>query len=173
MNRLLATVLVSVLLVSGCVSVKTETGGNIMKVTSSAFGNGENIPQKYTADGENVNPPISIRDIPEGTKSLVLIVDDPDAPGGTWDHWIVFNIPPGETINENSVPGTEGRNDFGKNSYGGPAPPSGTHRYFFRVYALDRELDLPAGSTKEQVLEAMENHIIGRGELMGTYSRKQ
>ena len=144
-----------------------------MKVTSSAFGNGENIPQKYTADGENVNPPISIRNIPDGTKSLVLIVDDPDAPGGTWDHWIVFNIPPGETINENSVPGTEGRNDFGKNSYGGPAPPSGTHRYFFRVYALDRELDLPAGSTKEQVLEAMENHIIGRGELMGTYSRKQ
>ncbi len=110
-----------------------------MQITSSAFKDREAIPMNYTADGEDISPPLSIRDVPEGTKSLALIVDDPDAPMGTWDHWIVFNIPSDtREIAEGSAPeGIRGMNDFGKLEYGGPAPPSGTHRYKFKIYALD------------------------------------
>lgn len=129
------------------------------------------IPVKYTCDGADINPPLRIEGIPEGTHSLVLIVDDPDAPGGTWDHWIVWNIPLVETIEEDSVPGTEGLNDFKTQSYGGPCPPSGTHRYFFKVYALDTTLDLPTTSTKTDVEQAMIGHILANGELIGLYSR--
>ncbi len=143
-----------------------------LTITSSVFENNGVIPAKYTCDGEDVNPPLSIEGVPEGTESLVLIVDDPDAPMGTWDHWVVWNIPPVKKIEENSVPGTEGINDFRKHSYGGPCPPSGTHRYFFKVYALDTKLDLSSNSRKRDVEKAMEGHILAEGEIVGLYSRR-
>ena len=141
-------------------------------ITSPAFENEGVIPSKYTCDGENVNPRLNIDGLPEGTESLVLIVDDPDAPMGTWDHWTVWNIPPSERIEEDSVPGTEGLNDFGKHSYGGPCPPSGTHRYFFKVYALDTKLNLNGSSRKKDVEKAMKGHILAKGELIGLYKRR-
>ncbi len=143
-----------------------------LTIASPAFENNKLIPSKYTCDGDNVNPTLNIKGIPQETKSLVLIVDDPDALMGTWDHWIVWNIPPTNKIEENSVPGTEGLNDFRKHSYGGPCPPSGTHRYFFKVYALDTKLDLNPNSRKKDVEKAMKDHILARGELIGLYSRR-
>jgi len=119
-----------------------------------------------------VNPSLKIEHVPPEAKSLVLIVDDPDAPGGTWDHWVVWNIVPTERVEENTVPGTQGLNSFGKQSYGGPCPPSGTHRYFFKVYALDTELKLPSSSRKKDVEKAMQNHVLAKGELVGLYSRE-
>ncbi|MEM2865232.1 MAG: YbhB/YbcL family Raf kinase inhibitor-like protein [Candidatus Bathyarchaeia archaeon] len=142
-----------------------------LKVTSPAFENNGFIPAKYTCDGDNVNPPLEIEGIPEGARSLVLIVDDPDAPMGTWNHWVVWNIPPMERIEEDSVPGVEGINDFKEHSYGGPCPPSGTHRYFFKVYALDTKLGLDPNSTREDVERAIEGHVLARGEIIGLYSR--
>ncbi len=144
-----------------------------MELKSSAFSANEEIPQRYTCDGEDVNPPLEIGDIPTETKSLVLIVEDPDAPDGVWDHWIVWNITPDNHISEDSVPGTEGKNSFGKHHYGGPCPPSGSHRYFFKLFALKDQLELDGNSTKEDVESAMVDKILGRGELMGTYRRKK
>jgi Raf kinase inhibitor-like YbhB/YbcL family protein len=143
-----------------------------LRVTSSAFQSNTYIPAKYTCDSSDVNPPLGVDDIPEGTKSLVLIVDDPDAPAGTWDHWVVWNIPPTGKIDENSVPGVEGLNSFRKRSYGGPCPPYGTHRYFFKCYALDVQLSLPPNSRKRDVELAMKGHILAQGELMGLYKRR-
>jgi len=143
-----------------------------LTITSPAFENNKSIPSKYTCDGDDVNPTLNIEGIPKETKSMVLIVDDPDAPMGTWDHWIVWNIPPTNKIEENSVPGTEGLNDFRKHSYGGPCPPSGTHRYFFKIYALDTKLDLNPNSRKKDVENAMKDHILAKGELVGLYSRR-
>ena len=142
-----------------------------LKITSRAFDNNGFIPVKYTCDGDDVNPPLKIEGIPEETKSLVLIVDDPDAPMGTWVHWVVWNINPTEEIEENSVPGIEGLNDFNKHSYGGPCPPSGTHRYFFKVYALDTKLDISPNSRKSNVERAMEGHMLAKGEVVGIYRR--
>jgi len=145
-----------------------------LKITSSAFADGEAIPPKYTADGEDVNPPLTIAGIPEGAQSLALIMDDPDAPMGTWDHWIVFNIAPDTAeIAENSVPGgaVQGRNGWGRSDYGGPAPPRGTHRYCFKLYALDTMLELPAGTNKARLEAAMRGHILAEAELVGLYSR--
>lgn len=144
---------------------------NELKITSPAFKNNDFIPVKYTCDGDDVNPPLKIEGIPKETKSLVLIVDDPDAPMGTWVHWVVWNISPTEKIEENSVPGVEGLNDFDKHSYGGPCPPSGTHRYFFKVYALDTKLDIKTNSRKEGVERATKEHILAKGEIVGIYSR--
>ena len=141
-------------------------------VTSPAFAQNGFIPTKYTCDGNDVNPPLKIEGIPKETESLVLIVDDPDAPMGTWDHWIVWNIPPVEKIGENSVPGVEGLNDFNRHSYGGPCPPSGTHRYFFNVYALDTKLDLDRNSRKKDVEKAMKGHILAKGQIIGLYKRR-
>ncbi len=141
-------------------------------ITSPVFENNKPIPKKYTCDGEDVNPPLNIDGIPVETKSLVLIIDDPDAAMGTWDHWIVWNIPPKNKIYENSVPGVEGLNDFRKHSYGGPCPPSGTHRYFFKIYALDVQLALGSNSRKKDVEKAMKDHILAKGELVGLYSRR-
>ena len=143
-----------------------------MKITSPDFANSEMIPSKYTADGDDVNPELNIEGIPAEAKSLVLIVDDPDAPAGIWTHWVVFNIPTTNTkIEENSVPGTEGMNDFKRTKWGGPAPPSGTHRYFFKVFALDIELSLGEGALRTDVETAIEGHIIAKGELIGKYNR--
>ena len=139
-------------------------------VKSSAFERNKPIPKKYTCDGQDVNPPLTIDGIPATTKALALIVDDPDASRGTFDHWIIWNIPPTREIEENSVPGTEGINSAGQRAYFGMCPPSGTHRYFFKVYALDSELNLKPASTKKKDLEkAMQGHIIAKGELIGLY----
>ena len=142
-----------------------------LKISSPKFEHKGSIPVKYTCDGENINPPLIIEGIPEKAKSLVLIVDDPDAPMGTWVHWVVWNIPTINIIEENNVPGVEGINDFNQHGYGGPCPPSGTHRYFFKVYALSTELDLNPSSTKKDVESAMEARIITKAELVGLYSR--
>ncbi len=142
-----------------------------MELTSPSFPHGEAIPRRHTCDGQNVSPPLVIEEIPAGTKSLCLIVEDPDASGKTWVHWVLFNIPVTGRIEENSHPGRQGRNDFRKQGYGGPCPPSGTHRYFFRLFALDRELGLPDGATRQQVEKLIEGHILDRAELSGTYSR--
>ena len=149
--------------------------GNMI-IKSSAFQNKELIPSKYTCDGEDINPPLEIEGVPEEAKSLVLIVDDPDAPMGTWVHWVVWNISPEiKHIGEDSIPAAagaqEGMTDFGRPGYGGPCPPSGTHRYFFKLYALDTELDLPASARKEDVEEAMKGHILDSATLVGLYKR--
>lgn len=143
-----------------------------LSVKSSAFNNQTLIPAKYSCDGDNVNPPLTIEGIPEETKSLVLIMDDPDAPSGTFDHWVVWNIPPStKEIGENTVPGTEGINGARERGYFGPCPPSGTHRYFFKVYALDEKLNLGANSKKKDVEKVMQGHILANGELIGLYRR--
>ena len=144
---------------------------NQLQVISIVFSHNGHIPPQYTCEGENFNPPLTIRNIPEGTKTLALIMEDPDAPKGVFDHWIVWNIPPNEAIVERSNPGINGTNSFGKTGYGGPCPPSGSHRYFFRVYALDCELDLEVGSGKKELLDAMEGHVLASGELMGLYQK--
>ncbi len=144
-----------------------------MIVTSSEFTESEEIPEKYTCDGKNASPPLTIDNIPDNTKSLVLIVDDPDAPSGTFTHWIVWNIPPNiHNIREFDKPGVVGTNDFGKIDYGGPCPPSGTHRYFFNVYALDKELELSEGSTRDEVENAMKGSVTEKKALIGTYTKK-
>jgi Raf kinase inhibitor-like YbhB/YbcL family protein len=146
--------------------------GDSLRTYSSAFGNYGYMPSRFTCDGDDVNPPFVFENIPSGTQSLALIVDDPDAPGGTWVHWVVWNISGAATgVNENTVPAgaVQGRNDFGNNDYGGPCPPFGVHRYFFRLYALDASLSLPAGSTKAQLEAAMAGHIIGEARVIGLY----
>jgi Raf kinase inhibitor-like YbhB/YbcL family protein len=150
-------------------------GGARMKMTSSAFQEGANIPSKFTCDGADTSPPLQIADIPSGAKSLALIVDDPDAPSGLFTHWIVWNMTPQTSaIGEGSTPnGVQGTNDFGKSGYGGPCPPSGTHRYYFKIFALDRELNLPFGAKRGQLDAAMKSHVVAQGELMGRYSRKK
>ena len=150
-------------------------GGAKIKITSSAFQQGANIPSKVSCDGANTNPPLQVSDAPTEAKSLVLIVDDPDAPSGLFTHWAVWNISPQtSTIAEGSTPkGVQGTNDFGRSGYGGPCPPSGTHRYYFKIFALDRELDLPFGAKRSQLDAAMKGHVIARGELVGRYSRKK
>jgi Raf kinase inhibitor-like YbhB/YbcL family protein len=149
-------------------------GGGKMKITTTAFQQGGNIPSKFTCDGADANPPLRFEGVPAEAKSLALIVDDADAPGGLFTHWLVWNIDPTTTtVEENSAPanGVQGKNDFGKSGYGGPCPPSGTHRYFFKIFALDRQLDLAAGSKRAQLDAQMRGHIMAQGELMGRYSR--
>ncbi|MCL4429551.1 MAG: YbhB/YbcL family Raf kinase inhibitor-like protein [Chloroflexi bacterium] len=143
-----------------------------LTIKSPAFQHNSPIPKKYSCDGEDTNPPITIEGTPKESKSLALVVDDPDAPGGTFDHWVVWNIPPSTTkIAEHSVPGTEGLNSARQRGFMGPCPPSGTHRYFFKVYALDAELSLGAKSTKKDLEKAMQGHILAKGELIGLYHR--
>lgn len=142
-----------------------------LEVTSEAFNDRTYIPTKYTCDGENINPPLFIKNIPLNTKSLVLIVDDPDALSGIWVHWLVWNIPPSSKIKERSIPGIEGMNDFRKQNYGGPCPSSGTHRYFFKVYALDDFIDLEQPATLADLEKVMSTHVMGFGELIGLYKR--
>jgi len=152
-----------------------------MNLTSPSFAPNGKIPAKYTCDGENINPPLTIENVPANAKSLVLIMDDPDIPEfvkkkyniEVWDHWIVFNIPYTTTeIKEGKNPvGITGKNTGGKKTYGGPCPPDREHRYFFKLYALDTMLNLPEGVAKKQVEEAMERHILARAELVGRYER--
>lgn len=156
-------------------------GGKNMeiKITTRAFVPGGKIPGKYTCDGLDVSPPLAWTSVPEGTKTFALICDDPDAPMGTWVHWVLFNLPADiQELPENIPPERElesgakqGMNDFRKIGYGGPCPPGGTHRYYFKLYALDTELDLEVGATKRELLKAMEGHILAEGQLMGRYER--
>jgi len=146
-----------------------------LKITSLAFKHNEHIPAKYTCDGADVNPALAIENVPAGAKSLALIVDDPDAPAGTWVHWVVWNISPDtREIKERAVPSgaSQGMNDFRKRNYGGPCPPSGTHRYFFKLYALDTVLNLGTDSTKAALERAMQDHILAQAEFIGLYKRK-
>ncbi|MBW3015099.1 YbhB/YbcL family Raf kinase inhibitor-like protein [Candidatus Woesearchaeota archaeon] len=144
-----------------------------LEVTSSAFKANSIIPMRYTCDGEDISPELRVTGLPEGVKSLALIVDDPDAPRGIWVHWVVWNINADEIleIKEGSVPGIQGINDFGKHEYGGPCPPFGVHRYFFKVYALDTEVNLEMNAGKTGLEEAMEGHILAKGELIGLFGR--
>jgi Raf kinase inhibitor-like YbhB/YbcL family protein len=147
-----------------------------MKIASTAFEHNGQIPKKYTCDGSDVNPPLSFEGIPAEAKSLALIVDDPDAPMGTWVHWVLWNIEPKTTeIKENSVPknAKQGINDFRKHDYGGPCPPSGTHRYFYKLYALDTTLNLGPNATKNDIELSMKKHILEKAELIGLYRRSR
>jgi len=182
MRTWIPLLIIALLIGSGCI------GGGGEKMTApktlevgSVFHNGSYIPAKFTCDGEDINPPIFIGNISEKVKSLVIIVDDPDAPAGTFTHWIAWNIPPlgeipeavpkvGEV--EKPIPMVQGRNDFGRIGYGGPCPPRGSvHHYHFKVYALDTTLNLPQGVTRKELEKAMEGHVIQWGELVGLYKR--
>lgn len=146
-----------------------------MQLTSSAFQQNQSIPATYTCDGVNHHPPLTISDVPAEAQSLALVVEDPDAPTKTFTHWLLYDLPPSiRQIPEKEVPlkGTDGVNDFGALDYRGPCPPSGTHHYIFRLFALDTELGLPEGALKEDVLAKMEGHVLARTELVGTYSRR-
>lgn len=146
-----------------------------MRISSDAFAHNGIIPVKYTCDGNDVSPPLKIENIPPGTRSLALIVDDPDAPRGTWVHWVVWNIDPKTVeIGENTVPrgSVQGINDFEKRDYGGPCPPSGTHRYFFKLYALDTLLNFSSDAGKAGLEKAMKGHILSEAQLVGLYKRK-
>lgn len=147
------------------------TGNTNMVIRSVAFSEGGSIPVKYSCEGENVNPPLTVEEIPDDTASLALILEDPDAPNGTFDHWLVWNIPPNEPIVENSIPGTGGKNGRGETSYIGPCPPKGRHRYLFKIFALNAFLDLAAGADKKQLETAMDGHILASAHLMAYYKK--
>lgn len=150
-----------------------------MKLTSSAFVEGAMIPVKYTCDGQDVSPPLAWADAPGGTRTLALICDDPDAPAGTWVHWVAFNLPPGAGGLPEDVPaekslktgGIQGTNSWRRIGYGGPCPPGGVHRYFFKLYALDDSLALASNATTKEVQAAMKGHILAEAQLMGRYKR--
>lgn len=152
----------------------------MMQLTSAAFEPGGMIPATYTCDGPDVSPPLSWTEVPPGTRSFALIADDPDAPVGTWVHWVVWNIPVSASGLQENLPKTaslangaqQGTTDFRRIGYGGPCPPAGTHRYFFKLYALDIMLDLPSSTTKRDLERAMEGHLLAQTELMGTYRRR-
>ncbi len=157
----------------------TQEVSMTISLSSTAFSNGQSIPAKYSCKGREVSPPLAWTAVPANTQSLALIVDDPDAPGGTWVHWVLYNLPAASSNLPEAVPAggnrpdgsLQGKNSSGNLGYNGPCPPSGTHRYFFKLYALDTLLDLPAGASKTQLLAAMQGHILAQGELMGTFSK--
>jgi len=186
LKNIIATVTVSILLFCSCKNGEQAdseaVGGKKMeiKITSPAFEDGGLIPAKYTCDGADISPPLQWGAVPEGTRSIALISDDPDAPVGTWVHWVLFNLPAeAAELAENIPPektlpngASQGVSDFGRIGYGGPAPPSGTHRYFFKIYALDTQIDLAPGADKARLLKAMQGHILAQGQLIGKYSRQ-
>lgn len=186
LKKLFVLLTIPALLVCSCKDSEQADSGAVggkkmeIKITSSAFEDGGLIPAKYTCDGADVSPPLQWDAVPEGTKSIALISDDPDAPMGTWVHWVLFNLPAQTRELPENVPldetlpngAKQGITDFGRVGYGGPCPPSGTHRYFFKIYALDTELQIDTGAGKRGLLKAMEGHILGQGQLMGKYKRK-
>ena len=143
-----------------------------MKLTSPEFEHNQFIPRKFSCEGDDVNPALIIEDVPKEAKSLALIMDDPDASMGTWVHWVVFDIPVKNRIEENSIPGKQGINNAGQKNYHGPCPPSGVHRYFFKLYALDTLLNLKEGISKGGLEKAMQGHILAEAELIGLYKRR-
>lgn len=178
-----------ILAVSGCASDKSATATPLLlaqegpaptwELTSAAFAPGEEIPAKYTCDGDDISPPLQWADPPAGTQSIALIADDPDAPRGTWVHWVLYNLPADSRSLPEAIPpqaeladgSRHGENSWKRSDYGGPCPPSGTHRYFFKLYALDTLLDLDPGADKDALLKAMEGHVLAQTDVMGTYSR--
>jgi len=142
-----------------------------LTITSTAFKDGGEIPSRYTCEGENINPPLLIDQIPHGTQTLAVIAEDPDAPNGTFDHWIAWNIPPDTLIEEDRPPGISGKNSAGKTGYHGPCPPSGSHRYYFHVFALDDSLQVESGADRKTVEAAMQPYIIAKGSIMGRYKK--
>jgi len=180
MLRSIMRLLPAALLATFTAATPAAAQGEVMAIelTSTAFSPEGVIPRRHTCDGEDISPPLAWRGLPPGTKSLVLIADDPDAPAKTWVHWVIYNLPaangglPENVPPENNVAGgRQGRNDFGRIGYGGPCPPGGTHRYYFTLYALDAELDLPPGASKTELLQAIEGHLLGEAQLMGRYRR--
>lgn len=163
--------------VSGKINFKDKTirSRYNMNITSPEFENAKNIPDKFTCNGENISPSLHFENPPMDAKSLALIADDPDAPSGTWTHWIIWNIDPQvKVIPENGLPpqALSGTNDFGKKGYGGPCPPSGTHHYHFKLFALDSKVEIPEGSDRKTAENAIKSHIIDEAELVGLYSKK-
>jgi Raf kinase inhibitor-like YbhB/YbcL family protein len=180
MNKKYFVFIVLIVIVCGFVAIVEGDKQMTIKITSSAFKEGDMIPAKYTCDGKNISPPLKWERTPKNTQSFALISDDPDAPIGVWVHWVMWNIPPEVNELAEGIPvvkelqngSKQGVSDSMQNGYDGPCPPSGTHRYYFKVYALDTMLDLPANSKKKDLLDAMKNHIIAEGSLMGKYQRK-
>jgi len=181
MCQVIACLSLALAAVAGGEQPRKGGGPMNMVLESPAFRAGDMIPSKYTCDGENISPPLKWSGAPEGTKSFALVADDPDAPMGTWVHWVVYNIPaaareiPEKAASTKKLPAgaLEGVTDFRENTYGGPCPPSGTHRYFFKLYALDTALGLRAGASKKQLIEAMKGRILDQAELVGKYRRQR
>jgi Raf kinase inhibitor-like YbhB/YbcL family protein len=182
-NLFLAATLLGCFAIAGCSQEPKSATGHAMKMqlTSAAFADGQPIPVKYTADALDISPPLAWTNVPPGTKSLVLIADDPDAPAGTWVHWVIYDLPPATvTLAEDQLKmaqfkngAKQGLNDFKKTGYGGPAPPPGkAHRYYFKLYALNAMSGLAPNATKAALLKAMDGHVLGEGQLMGTYQRQ-
>ncbi|MBV9865917.1 MAG: YbhB/YbcL family Raf kinase inhibitor-like protein [Abitibacteriaceae bacterium] len=191
MLRKMAWLLPCISLLSSCGHFQTganssHAGGDApdmakktIQLSSPAFKSGGLLPRTYTCDGPNISPPLQWADVPESIKSLAIVCQDPDAPQGAWTHWLLMNITPHTTTLKENIPtqdtlphgAIQGQNDFGKIGYGGACPPSGTHRYIFRIYALNSKLNIPAGATKAQVFPALQGHVIAEGELMSRYSR--
>ena len=183
-NLFLAVTLFGCFVTAGCSQEPKSATGHVMKIqlASAAFTDGQPIPVKYTADALDISPPLAWSNASAGAKSFALIADDPDAPSGGWTHWVIYDLPPTTTaLAENQVKapqfrnGTkQGLNDFKKSGYNGPAPPPGKgHRYYFKLYALDAMTTLAPGATKANLLKAMDGHLLGEGQLMGTYQRQQ
>jgi Raf kinase inhibitor-like YbhB/YbcL family protein len=178
MVRALAVVLLALSVIAPPAPAAAQEGDSMdsaFAVASPAFANGEPIPERFTVDGANVSPPLAISNPPEGTVTFALVVDDPDAPRGTWVHWVAWNLPATtREISEGSLPAgaVEGRNSWGRTGYGGPSPPSGTHRYHFKLYAVDDWLQLPRSTDKIALIEALEGRVLARAQLTGTYSRR-
>ena len=178
-NKLIFIIIFSAVLCTAQVETKHVGDKMEIKITSGAFNEGEFIPKKYTCDGVNISPPLDWSGIPDNTKSIALICDDPDAPMGTWVHWVIFNIPPSINKLKENIPavkvledGTiQGINDFRKTGYGGPCPPGGTHRYYFKIYALDKKLSITSSTTKKDLEQSMREHIVAEGKIVGKYSR--
>jgi Raf kinase inhibitor-like YbhB/YbcL family protein len=187
MGKSIVTIIVLAIVVAGCQKRPEPKGVNrersremTITVESSAFQEGGMIPSKYTCDGQDISPPLAWTGVPETAKSIALIADDPDAPMGTWVHWVMWNVPPNvHELAENVAKDPElpdgsrqGMTDFKRPGYGGPCPPSGTHRYYFKIYALDKKLDLPGSTKKADLLKAMDGHVLAEGQLMGKYKRR-
>ncbi|MCD6291234.1 MAG: YbhB/YbcL family Raf kinase inhibitor-like protein [Anaerolineae bacterium] len=181
-HKLLFLPVVILFFTTGCGGEKSSAPKSSLPtfdLHSPAFTPGHSIPRKYTCQGDDVSPPLQWDTPPQGTQSLALIMDDPDAPGKTWVHWVLFDIPGSARSLPEAIPSTpelpdgsqHGRNSWGRLGYGGPCPPSGTHRYFFRLYALDTRLNLSPGVTEKQLRQAMQGHILAQAELMGTYHK--
>lgn len=179
-----AVLLLAGLLTTGCSQEPKSATGNVVKIhlASTAFADGQPIPVKFTGDGLDISPPLAWTNAPAGAKNFVLIVEDPDAPAGTWTHWLIYDLPPGTTAlteDQLKVPqlrtgAKQGLNDFKKTGYNGPAPPPGkAHRYYIKLYALDKITGLAPGASKTDLLKTMDGHVLGEGQLMGTYQRQQ
>ncbi len=184
MKMVFTAMLLAGLVTAGCSQEPKSATGHVVKIqiTSTAFADGQPIPVKYTADALDISPPLAWTNAPAGTKSFALIADDPDAPVGTWVHWVIYDLPPiAAALDEDQLKAAQfkngarqGRNDFKKTGYNGPAPPPGkAHRYYFKLYALDTMTGLPPGATKADLLKAMDGHVLGEGRMMGTYQRQQ